>query len=143
MKCRQCKLEKEYELFVKNRTKVLGIILLCKACKKINDKKSYNKRKESILLKKKVKYDVHIKEVNSIKIEFGCAKCNDKRGYVLDYHHLQDKSFNIAMALSKGVNLERVKKEIQKCIVLCSNCHREFHFLERYENITIEKYLVL
>ena len=31
--------------------------------------------------------------------------------------------------ISNNYSLEKVQEEIKKCIVLCSNCHHEFHFL--------------
>jgi len=34
-----------------------------------------------------------------------------------------------------------VLKEIEKCILLCSNCHREFHYFEKVNKITIQEYL--
>ena len=35
-----------------------------------------------------------------------------------------------------------IYNEIEKCIVLCSNCHREFHYLKNLDdNFTIEQYL--
>ena len=35
----------------------------------------------------------------------------------------------------RGINI--TKTEFEKCIPLCSNCHREFHYLDT----TIEAYL--
>ena len=54
----------------------------------------------------------------------GYSKCVD----ALDFHHLDPKSkdFNI----SKNGNTrswEEIKKELDKCIMLCANCHREEH----------------
>jgi len=45
----------------------------------------------------------------------------------LDFHHLnpEEKEFNIARL--KGYNLESLKKELDKCVILCKNCHSEFH----------------
>lgn len=56
--------------------------------------------------------------------------CGDTRWYVLDFHHLRDKSFAISEVISKGVSLETIKSEIEKCITLCANCHRELHYKE-------------
>lgn len=69
-----------------------------------------------------------------------CAKCGDTRSYVLDFHHKDsnDKSFTIGK-LSKG-SKEILQQEINKCICLCANCHREFHYLEK-TGLTIEDYL--
>lgn len=38
-------------------------------------------------------------------------------------------------------SLSKTLEEIEKCIPLCANCHREFHYLEKENNITIDEYL--
>lgn len=50
----------------------------------------------------------------------GYNKCID----ALEFHHLTDKSFGIS---SKGYtrSWEKIKAELDKCIMLCANCHRE------------------
>ena len=82
--------------------------------------------------------------VVEIKSSTGCAKCGEKRPYVLDFHHIDPsiKDADIARMTSNSNKVENIQKEIDKCIVLCSNCHREFHYLEMMEKITIEDYLI-
>ena len=73
-----------------------------------------------------------------------CAKCGDNRGYVLDFHHInpEEKEETIARLTSNTSSLSKVYDEIKKCIVLCANCHREFHYLEKQkENFTLKDYL--
>ena len=70
-------------------------------------------------------------------VEYKGGKC-EMCGYnkciaALDFHHkdYREKDFN----LSKNGNtygLERAKKEVDKCILICSNCHRELHYEEGY-----------
>jgi hypothetical protein len=58
----------------------------------------------------------------------GCSVCGyDKCVEALDMHHLRDKEFNISAMASGLGSHEQFMKEIDKCIVLCSNCHRELH----------------
>lgn len=91
----------------------------------------------------KQKYQEKKNIVQELKSQCSCVKCGDSRGYVLDYHHInpEEKEENISRLTSNTSSLESVYKEIQKCIVLCANCHREFHYLNGINNITIEDYL--
>ena len=56
-----------------------------------------------------------------------CQRCGyDKYVGALDFHHRdpneKDPKWN------RGWNMERLKKELDKCDILCSNCHREAHW---------------
>jgi hypothetical protein len=62
----------------------------------------------------------------------GCAICGyNKCIGALDFHHVnpEDKKFKIDKACVGRAD-KTVFNEIQKCIVLCSNCHREIHYNE-------------
>lgn len=82
-------------------------------------------------------------KVSDLKASLGCVKCGDKRPYVLDFHHKDPsiKEDTVARMLSNAYALERVMEEIEKCVCLCANCHREFHYLEKEKGITLEEYL--
>lgn len=55
--------------------------------------------------------------------ECGYKKCID----ALEFHHKDpnEKDFTIS---GKSWSFERLKKEADKCILVCSNCHKEIHF---------------
>lgn len=73
------------------------------------------------------------KFVRDYKTSNGCASCGDKRPYVLDFHHIDPstKTGEVSALITSGSNMKRLVLEIDKCIVLCSNCHRELHHYER------------
>jgi|ETNvirnome_2_300_1030623.scaffolds.fasta_scaffold02315_4 hypothetical protein len=73
--------------------------------------------------------------VNSIKKKSKCEKCNEEKWFCLDFHHKDptQKDFTISNCISMGYGKKRILKEIEKCIVLCSNCHRHLHYLELNE----------
>ena len=56
----------------------------------------------------------------------GYKKCID----ALEFHHRypNEKDFTIS---GKSWSFERLKNEVDKCILLCSNCHKETHFEEK------------
>ncbi len=61
-----------------------------------------------------------------------CSRCSySKCMSALEFHHLfpETKVIGISVALGQGWNLEKLKSELDKCILLCSNCHRELHYL--------------
>lgn len=94
----------------------------------------------------KNKYQEKKIEIQDLKKGRKCAKCGyDKCGAALDFHHInpKDKDERVARMISNNYNLDIIYEEIKKCIVLCSNCHREFHFLQNNtESFTIEDFLL-
>lgn len=50
----------------------------------------------------------------------------------LEFHHIDDsiKKFNIADKIKSVKLTEEIYKELDKCVILCSNCHRAFHAKE-------------
>lgn len=64
-------------------------------------------------------------------IEYKGGKCEhcgyDKCMRALEFHHLNpnEKDFGLSRCLSKSIS--SLKKEVDKCILLCSNCHAEEH----------------
>lgn len=73
------------------------------------------------------------KRLKEMAVEYKGGKCQNC-GYnqcleALDFHHQdtkKDKNFGIA---SKGYtrSWKKVYEELDKCLLLCANCHREFH----------------
>ncbi|MCK9458215.1 MAG: hypothetical protein M0R80_00985 [Proteobacteria bacterium] len=64
-------------------------------------------------------YVEQYKEAHACTCGESCVAC-------LQLHHLGDKDTSVATAI-QGFGLERLKKEIAKCEVVCANCHRKIH----------------
>lgn len=62
-----------------------------------------------------------------------CELCGENRIWVLDFHHKdrKDKENNINDMIKNRNSIKTIQKEIDKCDVLCSNCHRELHYFEK------------
>jgi len=54
----------------------------------------------------------------------GYSKCNN----ALEFHHRDSSAKDFGIS-AKGYtrSWEKVKAELDKCILLCANCHREIH----------------
>ena len=88
------------------------------------DKRRYADRREE-LIKAVAKRRRKIKAL-AIGYKGGmCQICGYKKYQgALDLHHLRDKKFSIG---DKGYtrSWEKVKNELDKCVLVCANCHRE------------------
>lgn len=70
----------------------------------------------------------HFNFINSFKTP--CVKCGESRFYVIDFHHVDpnQKLFSISDGQKAHKSKEEVINEIKKCVCLCKNCHKEFHY---------------
>lgn len=73
--------------------------------------------------------DKTIQAFKDYKAGLKCERCSETHPACLDFHHLDPaaKEGDVGR-LARGWSLDRLKKEIAKCIVLCSNCHRKEHY---------------
>lgn len=82
-----------------------------------------------ILLKKK---DRGLsKKIEAVIAKGGkCEVCGYAKNLsALEFHHInpKDKKFQIDLRVFSNLSLDRLTEEINKCMLLCANCHREVH----------------
>jgi len=66
--------------------------------------------------------------VNDIKTQRRCCLCGESREFALEFHHTDPKKKIAAIsALAFKMDKERALAEIDKCVVLCRNCHAGVH----------------
>jgi hypothetical protein len=132
--CIDCELDKKLNEFPfdKSRNRYLSV---CKKCTAIRTENYRQQHKDKWKEQSRTHSAKRKNTIDGWKSQ-GCTKCGDKRHYVIDAHHLDPtkKDFSVGTSI-RGINI--TKLELEKCIPLCSNCHREFHYL----NIKIEDYL--
>lgn len=151
--CTKCKEWKDESEFAKNSKAKDGLCHRCKACQKeyrkqhkehmreycknyylenrdtirTNVKRNYESNRSNIIKYKDTYYRERIEWLDSIKTP--CVKCGESRPWVIQFHHINplNKSFCISQQHSK--TKEEVLSEVEKCVCLCANCHKEFHFI--------------
>jgi len=63
--------------------------------------------------------------VDKIKVESSCVDCGEGNPLVLDFDHVKGKKVgDISSMVYQSYCVESIQKEIDKCEVRCSNCHR-------------------
>jgi len=94
----------------------------------MKEKRTYDERKKYIISYViKRRKQIRLKAIRQLGGR--CMKCGySKYPEVLEFHHKnpKQKDFNVS-AKGHCRSWERVKKEIEKCLLLCANCHREIH----------------
>lgn len=64
--------------------------------------------------------------VGSIKVR-GCYICGEKTICCLVFHHKDPEQKIDAISQMLNTDIELVKTEMRKCILLCRNCHAKIH----------------
>ncbi|QBI18700.1 hypothetical protein ER308_03445 [Egibacter rhizosphaerae] len=111
----------------------------CRACKAVYQRRWYERNRER-----------HIDAVNTRRRELGranraylnlvktrpCADCGGRfPPYVMDFDHVRgEKRWNLSASVRR-VSPEELAAEVDKCDVVCANCHR-LRTYGRYDNTT-------
>lgn len=92
------------------------------------EKRTYKDRAQ-YLIQAVAKRRKKIKEMAIVYKGGKCYICGyNKCNAALDFHHRNEinKSFGLSV---RGLtrSWERTRKELDKCVLVCANCHREIH----------------
>lgn len=127
--CSKCHIEKPITQFYKHGFNARGEQTYrsdCKQCQREYDLTRLHKQAEFI---------------NAQKHE--CAKCGENDKTKLHFHHIDPRQKEFTIGKMRNYPLEKVQREIDKCIVLCAHCHKTFHNLNQFQGISLEEYLKL
>jgi len=125
-KCSACKLEKSKEQFAKRSRSKDGLASRCKECKREYDNSYYKKnsdRKNYILENRKESLEKANAYIVKYLSNHPCVHCGEDDIVVLEFDHTEDNKRGCVSVLKRS-SLKAVKEEIEKCQVLCANCHR-------------------
>jgi hypothetical protein len=100
-----------------------------KAYHKAYDKKYYQDNKEKLKKKnndRRLKIRAWFKDY---KRTLKCNRCPQDHPATLEFHHEDEdlKEHEISNMINQGFSIKRIKKEIEKCEILCANCHKIHH----------------
>jgi hypothetical protein len=115
--------------FSRNRTRYDGLTAHCKDCRKARDRRTYEKDPAAHTARvrawKQRAMTVTRQQLLAYLLDHRCAHCGERDPVVLEFHHRQTgKLAAIAVLLKDVAPWPRIAAEIEKCTVLCANCHR-------------------
>lgn len=131
--CNHCHEEKEIDKFpFRNTIKNIrhGSCIIC--WKEIR-KKYYKKNKLAPLNKNRRNKKRNRDWYNEYKSKLKCERCPENNPACLDFHHDDPtiKDFEVSALINATYSIKKILEEIDKCRVLCANCHRKLHFEDK------------
>lgn len=102
----------------------------CRECKRAYDRDYWQSTKDRRNDRKKLN-KASIKERNFLYVwswlaSHPCLDCGESDPVVLEFDHVDPstKSYNVSEMVERGYSLDAIKIEVDKCEVVCCNCHR-------------------
>lgn len=132
--CSYCKKWALLTDFHKCKGRNLGLVTSCKscACKKARESRVTRFKDPLARLERNLQMTARLQENKLKAVRYKGGICYDCKvsypPYVYDFHHLDPsiKEDNLSALLRKS--FENTLEELDKCIMICANCHRERHF---------------
>lgn len=127
--CNDCKEEKDEEEFTW-RHKSRGVRqAICKGCQKIRRRLHYLTNSEYEIKRNSAYRRKQSDRLQEYKSTLSCIMCGESENCCLDFHHINPstKIDAVQKMARRNMKWEKVQQEIDKCVVLCSNCHRKIH----------------
>lgn len=116
----------------KTRNGKIELQWICRSCQKEYRKSHYEANKNKYIQKASDYRNKIVDWFKEYKKGLKCEKCGEDRPWVLDFHHVNPLEKDIEVIhLIRASSKKRALKEIDKCMVLCANCHRDHHYQER------------
>lgn len=126
--CSSCKQNLTLDNFNKKRDKLQPY---CRVCDNAKSRERYANNREHHISVIRKRNDAYLEELRSwtrkLKESNPCVDCNvSYPWYVLDFDHVSGtKVDNISNMIAKRSAKQKILDEIDKCEIVCSNCHRQ------------------
>ncbi len=127
-RCTKCNEEKLLRDFRKDSRRSDNRQSACKVCMRSLQRSSYMVRYGPKVRTRNNQRALEMRaRVAQYKAERGCSLCSERVLQCLDFHHLDPDEKDFQMSRVSTQSWERILKEINKCILVCKNCHTKIH----------------
>lgn len=126
--CNTCAIEKLITEFRRDRTQPDGFQHRCKICARIAHQDRYVlKDRERTRERNRLRRNTHRTKIQEYKQANPCVSCLEPEPCCLEFHHLNPAEKDFELCRAGNESWETIEREIAKCVVLCSNCHKKIH----------------
>lgn len=126
--CNSCGNKLPRSSFNRDKTRSDGLSPYCRICKSKKAKRYYSTTnlKDKLRVKNKNRRLKIRQWLFEYLLKHPCS-CGEANPACLDFDHVdpREKECNVSRMASRGASLEIVQEEIDKCSVVCANCHRK------------------
>ncbi len=123
--CNKCHTEKDLSEFASHPTQ--GTQSNCKVCQRLISAEWYQNNKNKQIANATRNNKKYRRRIFEYKESLSCESCGEEETVCLDFHHKNPDEKEFSICNYNGAGWDRVLLEIQKCHVLCANCHRKVH----------------
>lgn len=99
----------------------------CRPCRRAYQHERYLQNRTELIQRSRVRKEEEYRRRLHVVLEYlsqhPCVDCGESDPVVLEFDHLGGKSFTVSSGI-KDRNWNLVLSEIEKCEVVCVNCHR-------------------
>jgi hypothetical protein len=125
--CNRCKERRPLDEFTPRLDRPGQRDTYCRACRSAYGKAHYAANKQRYIDLAAARRRVIYRKRTEWLIEYfrshPCVECGEGDPVVLEFDHLRDKLFDVGNMISDR-NWDSILAEIEKCEVVCANCHR-------------------
>jgi hypothetical protein len=134
LRCCRCGEIKPEEEFAWRRRRKLQRDTYCRPCRSVYGREHYLANRQHYIDQAKIVRQKQALERTRWLLayfeEHPCTDCGVRDPLVLEFDHLRNKAFNIGEGFAERV-WKTILEEIEKCEVVCANCHRRRTALRR------------
>jgi hypothetical protein len=115
----------------------------CKSCQRAYHRLYYQRNRSRFIAKNRRNKNRQRKRLRTILLKIKQRPCQDCRGtfhpWVMELDHRDGtiKEAAVADLVSKGCTDARLLEEVEKCDVVCANCHRMRTYRRLYEKASV------
>ena len=126
--CKECKQTLDDSNFYACQTGRDKKSTKCKECTRIANLAARRNRAQHYSDVQRRRSKMRVDTFRKWKSEQGCLFCSESEACCLDLHHKDPNTKEDAVAnLAAKWSWDRLQKEIDKCVVVCRNCHAKIH----------------